>query len=269
MLELGAPVRGARARLRLVGHGARDAPHPGRVHRAAWCGHAVLRPLHARQPRRAAGARRVDHVGERHVRRHALEHLRGRGRRRSHDAREGRDDGVVRRARRRAARDVPARAPMPRRAIRCSCCSRKASTRSSRAAPGTRSACAARAAPARSSPARAAPSRSCRVASPIRRRRRWCRTRTSCGPRCGPASPPTRIGRAAAVRARRGAQAARAPCRRMRRGSRARMSTCSRCATTGKPARCEFDELTAENDAAARDELGSMGWALQASTSSR
>ena len=90
------PMRRARDGLRQLRHGARDAPHPGRVHRPSRCGVAVLRPLPARQPRRETRSRRVDHVGERHVRRHAVVDLRGRGRGRSDVARQGRDHGVVR-----------------------------------------------------------------------------------------------------------------------------------------------------------------------------
>ena len=68
-------VRGARSTLRRLGDGLRDAPDPGRVHRAAWDG-AALFPALPRGARRAAERHRIGHVRGRRRRRDALEPLR-------------------------------------------------------------------------------------------------------------------------------------------------------------------------------------------------
>ena len=67
--------------------------------------HALASPFFAkylRGVRREAAAHRLDHVGGRHLGRHALEHLRRRARGRALQARQGRDHRLVRRARRRS-----------------------------------------------------------------------------------------------------------------------------------------------------------------------
>ena len=185
--------------------------------------------------RRAAAADRLGDVRGRHLRRHALEHLR------ASSASGGRfkldkDATTVslRRARRRHARHLPPRRRRARRAIRCWCWCARATTRSRRPRPGTRWACAAPAARASSS-SRPAPDEqivpgsfadaSAQTMVPyshILWAALWLGIAADA------------LSRAPRLRARRGAQEARAPCRRRPRASPRCRCSCRRCATTGR-----------------------------------
>ena len=95
----------------------------------------------------------------------------------------------------RPTRSSPPRAatPTPPPPTRCSPCSRAATTAWSARSPGTRSACAAPAAPASRCAPRARRRRSCRLPTSRSTPRAWCRPRISSGRAPGPASPPAAV----------------------------------------------------------------------------
>ena len=141
-----------------------------------------------------ARADRVRHLRGRRRRRHAHQRSRAVERRgRRVPAREERARRSPTASTPTTPRDRRAARPTRPRATRCSCSSASArrDARADRRA-GTRSACAAPAAPASSSRAVGPASRSCPSRSPTSRPGRWCPSRTSCGPPSGSASRPTR-----------------------------------------------------------------------------
>ena len=103
--------------------------------------------------------------------------------------------------------------------------------------------------------------RSSRARSPTRRRRRWSRTRTSCGRRVW-LGIATRRGRARArLRARRGAQEARHRAAHGDAPRRAGGRAAGACATTCTASAAEFDAIMARPTG--MEELLTMGWALK------
>ena len=152
---------------------------------------AVLRRL-PRRARRAAAADRVGDLRGRSRRRPALEH-RGASTPDGDDVRlrEAGADDLVRRSRRRPAHDAASQPGRPSAAIRCSCSPAAPRRRSSRRARwdslGMRGTCS----PGFVVRAQVTPrARPAGRRSPTSPRRRWCRSRTSCGRTCGSASPP-------------------------------------------------------------------------------
>ena len=120
------PVRGARAGLRLVRHGARHAPHPGRLHRAPRCGIAVLPQLPAGSS--SSSSCSIGSITSENgtFGRHALQHLRRAGATAAASS-STRTRRPPRTASTPTRSSSPAAAtPTRRPAIRCWCCSARA-----------------------------------------------------------------------------------------------------------------------------------------------
>ena len=218
--------RHARARARC----ARRSRQPAA--RAAWCSPcttsrspasratALASPFFRELPARA---RRAAALSPRSPPRSASggdtrsQHLRGRARRRPLQARQGRDHRLLRRARRRPPRHLPPRRRTRRRATRCWCSCARTTTRSTQTDDLGHAGHARHLQPRLQADVRgprgADPARR---RSPTRRRRRWCRSRTSSGRRCGSGIAADAVGARARVRARARRARSRAPCRRRR-----------------------------------------------------